>query len=70
MITRTSFSSWDGDPTVLLYYADGRILGFLHNGNRWVEANAADIATKAGCMSDAEFSRRWLNAYLTTPAPS
>ena len=54
---RISTGAWDGSPTVLAVYRDGRVLAFSHDGKKWNEANAADVATKSSKLSGDDFAK-------------
>jgi hypothetical protein len=60
MIEKITYCYWEGDPAILVHYADGRIYGFWRSEvHGWKQEHEADIATKAAVMSEADFKKMW-----------
>ena len=59
MKMRIIFGSWNGDPTILARYDDGRMYAFIDYGNGWTEAHAIDVFMQAVAMDQQAFERRW-----------
>ena len=59
MITRTTYCTWDGDPAILAYHDDGRILAFTYKAGAWRSAHGAEIAIQAPVIGKVSFEDRW-----------
>lgn len=62
-MTEITYCNWEDVPAILANYSDGRILGFAKYTD-WTPENAADIATKAGVLTEAAFNRKFPDAGL------
>jgi hypothetical protein len=60
MKMRIIYGSWEGDPTILARYEDGRMYAFIDYGGGWIEAHAIDVFTKAAVIGQHIFEYRYL----------
>jgi hypothetical protein len=59
MITKVSYCSWEGNPAILAYYDDGRMLGFEYQEGTWKDAHPADVSTKAASIGKEAFLKQF-----------
>ena len=57
--TNINYCSCEGNPALLAYYDDGRILGFEYVNDAWKQVHGADVVTKGVVIGKGSFEKRW-----------
>lgn len=65
-VERISYGWWDGSPSLLVTFEDGRVYGFSGSpdGGKMERASAPDIAVNASVMSEEAFKMRFPHTIL------